>query len=74
MTALAAAGVRAGAAATAKAVAGIAARLAAEAPEVSVSVGEGLVTVSAPGLVARVFGSRQRGSDPRLSALMGGSR
>lgn len=60
----------------ARAVAGVAgqlaARIAGEAPEMAVSVVGGVVTLSAPGLVARVFGSRRRGGDPRLAALVGG--
>lgn len=51
----------------------LAARITTEAPGVAVSVGDGVVTLSAPGLVARIFGSRRRGGDPRLAALVGGS-
>lgn len=59
------------AAAVERAVAGLKARAATEAPEVAVSVEDGAVRLTAPGLVARVFGSRRRGPDPRLSGLIG---
>ena len=65
-------------AAVARASAGLAARIAAEAPEVRVetgiSVGNAEIRLVAPGLVPRVFGSRRRGPDPRLLAVVGGGR
>ncbi|KAB7648183.1 hypothetical protein [Polymorphobacter fuscus] len=59
-------------AATARAVADLAARVAAGAPEVTVIAEGGAVRLTAPGLVARLFGSRRRGPDPRLAALVEG--
>jgi hypothetical protein len=63
---------RAGAAAVAAASARLAARLAIEAPEITVTVRDGEVRLVAPGLVPRAFGSRRRGPDPRLLVLVGG--
>jgi hypothetical protein len=65
---------RIGTAAAAAASAALAARITAEAPEIDVSVGDAEVRLVAPGLVPRVFGSRRRGPDPRLLALVGGGR
>lgn len=65
---------RLGAAAVDAATAGLAARLAAAAPEIAVTTQDAAVVLSAPGLVPRVFGSRRRGPDPRLAGLLGGEK
>ena len=72
MRGLAAAGVRAGAEAVDRTVAGVAARVSAGAPEIAVVVADGAVRLTASGLTARVFGSRRRGGDPRLAVLARG--
>ena len=51
----------------------VAARVAALAPEIAVTTRDGAVVLTAPGLMPRVFGSRRRGPDPRLSAILGGT-
>ena len=61
----------AGAAATATA-AGLAARIAAVDPAIMVVTEGATVRLTAPGLTARVFGSRRHGPDLRLAGLMGG--
>lgn len=66
------AGARAGATAVLAATGALAARIAVAAPDVAVSVDDGVVRLAAPGLVSRVFGSRRRGPDPRLAAIVGG--
>lgn len=64
---------RLGEAAVDAATAGLAARIAAAAPEIAVTTDAAAVVLTAPGLVPRVFGSRRRGPDPRLSGLLGGT-
>jgi hypothetical protein len=49
------------------------ARVAEAAPEIAVSGGDGAVVLRSPGLVPRVFGSRRRGADLRLAAILGGT-
>ena len=71
---LAPAGARIGAAAVASASGALAARIAATAPEIEVTIDPGAVRMSAPGIAARAFGSRRRGPDLRLLALVGGDR
>lgn len=51
----------------------LAARVVEAAPEISVSNGDGLLVLTSPGLVSRVFGSRRRGADPRLAGILGGT-
>lgn len=65
---------RLGTGAVADAAAELAARIAVEAPEVSTEIGDGEARLSAPGLRLRVFGSRNRAADLRLSAILGGGR
>jgi len=61
-------------AAVAAASAALAERIIAAAPDVTVTSDIGDVRMTAPGLVARLFGSRRRGPDPRLLAVVGGAR
>ena len=62
---------RLGATAVAGAAEALAARIATEAPEIGIEGNDEGVRLSAPGLVARVFGSRKRAADPRLLAILG---
>lgn len=52
----------------------LATRIAVAAPDVTVTPGTSEVRLTAPGLVARLFGSRRRGPDPRLLAVLGDGR
>lgn len=47
---------------------------AARLPDVAASEVPGGIRLTAPGLVARAFGSRRRDRDPRLAAFLGGVR
>ncbi len=67
---VAARGVAAGAAAVTRASAALAARAAAEFPDVTAVAGADAVLLRAPGLVARALGSRRRAADPRLTGLV----
>ncbi len=63
----AAQGEMAGAAAVANVADQLAERIAATFPDIAVTAGEAAVLLTAPGLVARAFGTRRRAADPRLS-------
>lgn len=64
---------RLGQAAVTAAMDSVAVRVAAVAPEIAVTTRDDAVVLTAPGLVPRVFGSRRRGPDPRLAAIVGGT-
>ena len=71
---LQAAGQRAAHAATTAALAVLVDRLAQVAPDISVEPGRDALRLRARGLWARVFGSRRKSPDPRLTDITGGGR
>lgn len=71
---LAAAATRAGNRAVAARIDDLAGVVAAAVPDAAITVQADGVGFAAPGLRARLFGSRRRGPDPRLAHLAGGGR
>ncbi len=74
LVAVAAAGERLAAAAVTSATERLAGQIAADHDDIALAVSVDSIILTAPGLGARVYGTRQRDRDPRLaSLLMGGT-